>query len=321
MSIVPNFFEQIVISKFPNLKPLASKLVDTFSLISADPHLNAKPDTRIAGISPDKRLSTVRDFMKWCRRLDGLSNAGSTLFSSQDIFLEAIDCFCATISNLENRMSVALAVGAKLNLSKVKVEFVCNIYKPAVKVAPLCFTVGRITLNREQDDDKIERPNFAFTRHSLTLLESLAVCVSQAEPVLLVGETGTGKTSAVQYLATLCNRSLVVINMSQQSDSTDLIGGFKPMEMKQLVAPVREEYEKLFCETFSRKQNVKFLSNVQQCFGLRKWEVLFKMITHTHHAAVERLSKGWCYTPNFLLLWRNDVIFPCGLFTSARLSS
>lgn len=253
--------------------------------------------------------------MKWCRRLDGLSNVGSTLLSSQDIFLEAMDCFCATISNLENRMSVALATGAKLNLSKVKVEFVCNIYKPAIKVAPLCFTVGRITLNREQLDEEIEKPNFAFTRHSLTLLESLAVCVSQAEPVLLVGETGTGKTSAVQYLATLCNRALVVINMSQQSDSTDLIGGFKPMEMKQLVAPVREEYEKLFCETFSRKQNVKFLSNVQQCFGQRRWEVLFKMMIHTHHAAVERLSKGWCHLSCFTHLLRNDIACTERLFT------
>ena len=245
--------------------------------------------------------------MKWCRRLDGLGNAGSTLLSSQDIFLEAMDCFCATISNLENRMAMALAIGAKLNLSKVKIEFVCNIYKPAVKVAPLCFTVGRITLNREQLDREIEKPNFAFTRHSLTLLESLAVCVSRTEPVLLVGETGTGKTSAIQYLATLCNRALVVINMSQQSDSTDLIGGFKPMETKQLVSPVREEYENLFCETFSRKQNVKFLSNVQQCFGQRRWEVLFKMMIHTHHAAVERLSKGWWLTP---LLSRNHVTCP-----------
>jgi midasin len=80
--------------------------------------------------------------------------------------------------------------------------------------------------------------------------------------------------------------------MSQQSDSTDLIGGFKPMEMRQLIAPVREEFEALFCRTFSRKQNVKFLINVQQCFGQRKWEVLFKVMMHTQQAALEKLSRG-----------------------------
>ena len=266
--------------------------MDTFSLLSRDLQLIAKPDTRNTSLSADKRLSTVRDFMKWCRRLYALSNAEPTLLNSQDIFQEAMDCFCATISNTEKRTSMALAIGAKLNLNKDKVEFVCDMYKPSVKVAPLCFTVGRITLNREQVDEQMEKANFAFTRHSLVLLESLAVCVSQNEPVLLVGETGTGKTSAIQYLASLCNRALVVVNMSQQSDSTDLIGGFKPMEMKQLVAPVREEFETLFCETFSRNQNVKFLINVQQCFGQRRWEVLFKVMIHTQQAALERLSKG-----------------------------
>jgi midasin len=291
-TVVHQFFLQIVVAKFPNLKPLATKLVDSFSLLSSDLHINSKPDTRIVNLSADKRLSTVRDFMKWCRRLNALTNTGPTLLSSQDIFQEAMDCFCATISNLENRMSMALAIGAKLNLNKAKVEYVCSTYKPAVNLAPLCFTVGRITLNREQDGEQIEKPNFAFTRHSLTLLESLALCVSQNEPVLLVGETGTGKTSAIQYLASLCNRTLVVVNMSQQSDSTDLIGGFKPMEMKQLIAPVREEFEALFCRTFSRKQNVKFLINVQQCFGQRKWEVLFKVMMHTQQAALEKLSRG-----------------------------
>ena len=271
---------------------LAQKLVDIFSLLSSDLQFISKPETKITNLSADKRLCTVRDFMKWCRRLNALSNGGPTSLSSQDIFLEVMDCFCATISNQEMRMSLALAIGAKLNINKVKIEFLCSMYKPTINVAPLSITIGRITLNREQVNKQVEKPTFAFTRHSLRLLESLAVCVSQTEPVLLVGETGTGKTSAIQYLATLCNRALLVVNMSQQSDSTDLIGGFKPMEMKHMVAPVRNEFETLFCETFSRKQNVKFLSNVQHCFGQRKWEVLFQMMLHTQQAALERLSKS-----------------------------
>lgn len=46
-----------------------------------------------------------------------------------------------------------------------------------------------------------EKQTFAATRPSAVLLEQLAVCVTQGEPILLVGETGTGKTSTVQYLA------------------------------------------------------------------------------------------------------------------------
>ena len=51
------------------------------------------------------------------------------------------------------------------------------------------------------------------------------MAVSQNEPVLLVGETGVGKTSSVQYLAEKVGQRLKVINMNQQSDSSDLLGG------------------------------------------------------------------------------------------------
>jgi midasin (ATPase involved in ribosome maturation) len=42
---------------------------------------------------------------------------------------------------------------------------------------------------------------FSYTKHSLRLLERLAMCVSLKESVLLVGETGNGKTAVVQHLA------------------------------------------------------------------------------------------------------------------------
>lgn len=46
-----------------------------------------------------------------------------------------------------------------------------------------------------------ERRAFAETGHALRLLEGVAAAVARAEPVLLVGETGTGKTAIVQHLA------------------------------------------------------------------------------------------------------------------------
>ena len=67
--------------------------------------------------------------------------------------------------------------------------------------------------------------SFAFTRQAITLLERVTVCMARNEPVLLVGETGVGKTSSVQYLAQQLGHTLRVVNMNQQSDSTDLLGG------------------------------------------------------------------------------------------------
>lgn len=66
---------------------------------------------------------------------------------------------------------------------------------------------------------------FAQTRPAACLLERVSVCLSLQEPVLLVGETGTGKTSTLQLLAHHTGNTLVVLNMNQQSDSADLLGG------------------------------------------------------------------------------------------------
>lgn len=55
---------------------------------------------------------------------------------------------------------------------------------------------------------------------------------------------------------------LVVINMSQQSDSADLLGGFKPVDVRALAEPVIDEFRSLFFRTFSRKQNAAFMTKV-----------------------------------------------------------
>lgn len=48
------------------------------------------------------------------------------------------------------------------------------------------------------------------------------------ENVLMVGSTGVGKTSLVKYLAALTNNELRRINLSDMTDNTELIGGYKP---------------------------------------------------------------------------------------------
>ena len=49
-----------------------------------------------------------------------------------------------------------------------------------------------------------------------------------AEPVLLVGETGTGKTSACQRLAQQRGQRLHIVNCNQHTEAADLLGGYRP---------------------------------------------------------------------------------------------
>jgi len=50
------------------------------------------------------------------------------------------------------------------------------------------------------------------------------MCMHQRERVLLVDETGTGKTSVVQHLARQLEIPLILVNMSQQLMVLDLLG-------------------------------------------------------------------------------------------------
>ena len=63
-------------------------------------------------------------------------------------------------------------------------------------------------------------------------MRRLAVLVGQAvrfvEPVLLVGDTGCGKTSVCQYLAGR-ERQLMTINCHQYSEGSDFLGGLRPV--------------------------------------------------------------------------------------------
>ncbi|KAJ7388084.1 AAA ATPase midasin [Desmophyllum pertusum] len=66
----------------------------------------------------DKRLSSTRDFMKWCSRIAVTACGAPTLLDSKDVFLEAQDCFSAPLPKTEDRNLLDMAVGAKLGLTK-----------------------------------------------------------------------------------------------------------------------------------------------------------------------------------------------------------
>lgn len=90
--------------------------------------------------------------------------------------------------------------------------------------------IGRVALAfRRSRVTAASRP-YALTKPSRIVLEKLAVCLRLSEPVLMVGETGTGKTAAVGHLAELMGKNLTALNLSNQTEAGDLVGGFRPID-------------------------------------------------------------------------------------------
>ncbi|MCO5578538.1 hypothetical protein L7F22_032381 [Adiantum nelumboides] len=68
-----------------------------------------------------------------------------------------------------------------------------------------------------------------WTEAMQRLLSLVATALRYDEPILLVGETGTGKTSICEMLAEVFGRRLHTVNCHQNTDTADLLGGQRPL--------------------------------------------------------------------------------------------
>lgn len=137
----------------------------------------------------------------------------------------------------------------------------CPLPLPSCVSCDLCPTlqVGRAVLPIQQAAAPGAGPSapeglgcFTPTGLALRLMERTGVCLGQAEPVLLVGETGTGKTTTLTQLARLTGSTLVALNMSQQTDSSDLLGGYKPVGVGEALLPLLEPFGELLRRTWKK---------------------------------------------------------------------
>ncbi|KAJ1336600.1 hypothetical protein BSLG_007382 [Batrachochytrium salamandrivorans] len=229
-----------ITSRFPVLRGCVGEIMRSYDTLNA----------QFREMHAVGRQLSSRDLIKWCYRVSNLyqkklesshSQIGSISVENQreDLFREAFDCFMAMIPKAHLRQQIALCLGETLQIPQNRIEFYFENFIPNVT---LDIPAGKLLCGRVVlpiFDAKIasaRHPPFAPTAPSLRLIERLAVAVSLCEPILLVGETGTGKTTVVQHLASHVGSKLTVINMSQQSDSTDLLGGFKPVDALLLAA-------------------------------------------------------------------------------------
>uniref|UniRef100_A0A286XYZ2 Midasin n=1 Tax=Cavia porcellus TaxID=10141 RepID=A0A286XYZ2_CAVPO len=299
---------EVLQSRYPSLLPAADHLLDIYIQLTGEKHhcqsessveWEQGPQEVLEARKESKRLVlegrelSLRDLLNWCNRIAHSFDSSSSS-ASLNIFQEALDCFTAMLSEHTSKLKIAEIIGSKLNISRQKAEFFCQLYKPEIVINELDVQVGRVRLLRKQSEAvhiQKEKLTFAATRPSSVLIEQLAVCVSKGEPVLLVGETGTGKTSTVQYLAHITGHRLRVINMNQQSDTADLLGGYKPVDHKLIWLPLRETFEELFVQTFSKKQNFTFLGHIQTCYRQKRWHDLLRLMQHVYKSAINKEAK------------------------------
>lgn len=221
----------------------------------------------------------------------------------EEIYLEARDVFFgagATTTSARSYLdAVAATVGGKLGLDAERQEWLVKGRTPVLDIEKdvngniIGVSVGRTRLAAKQRKNLIELPPsrpFAMHRPAVCLLSRIMTSVALSEPVLLTGETGTGKTSVITHLASLLGRSLISLNLSHQTESSDLIGGLKPIDTRVPASVLQERFLELFGSTFSRKKNEKFETEVRKAMNEGRWKRAVGLWKESGRLAKERLT-------------------------------
>lgn len=289
----------ILTDKYPVLTHLIPKLIHSYKAVK-----KIYLDPRFISLNKGahSRVVSVRDLVKLCNRLDTLFQNNNITKPDQliessiydSIFAEAADCFAGAISEFKALEPLIHSIGESLEIANSRISLFLTKHVPQFQNFEDYLSIGRAKLHKSKlslQKKSLNSTSFALTNHSLRLMEQISVCIQMTEPVLLVGETGTGKTTVVQQVAKMMNKSLTVINVSQQTETGDLLGGYKPVNSKSVAVPIQEEFELLFAATFSTKKNERFYKMLHKCFNKNQWKNVVKLWKEAYKMAQTILKK------------------------------
>ncbi|RKP02979.1 hypothetical protein CXG81DRAFT_10125, partial [Caulochytrium protostelioides] len=229
---------------------------------------------------------SANDLVKFCRRVAMLQLPqraweGLPLHHKERVYLEAVDCFTGAMATPAATLSLLTILGRALGVPAARVDYFREEHAPTITDAGHEIAFGRATLPKcDNAYARALQSNhglpFIVTTQAARTMEQLACCLQLRENVLLVGETGTGKTTTVQQMAQLTGNKLVVLNLSQQSESVDLVGSFKPVDESASFDALYHTFERVFGRTFPPEKNAVFLGMIGRARQARKWKQLLK---------------------------------------------
>ena len=80
---------------------------------------------------------------------------------------------------------------------------------------------------------------------------------------------------------------MVVLNLSQQTDSSDLLGGFRPVPAGKQILKLLTVFQDLFNSTFTKGKNEAFLARILKFAQKEKWQNLIQAF----HSALSKVAE------------------------------
>ena len=139
-------------------------------------------------------------------------------------------------------------------------------------------------------------------------LKDLNFTIKKGELLTVLGPSGCGKTTNIQQLAARCERTLIVQNLSLQTDSTDLLGGYRPLEIQNVARNVYKDFVDAFVSSFSRKQNLKFLQYASSMVEKSNWKKLSQCFKRAAHLGLKKMKES-SNSDSLKETWQNCALF------------
>eukprot|EP00798_Chlamydomonas_sp_ICE-L_P024873 gene24873-10534_t len=215
-------------------------------------HVDECPDTELAeilqkrcAIAPSyaaKLISVMRELQR--RRQNSNAFAGKHGFiTPRDLFRWAER---GAVGYQELAENGAMILGERLRSAEER-QLVVDVLQTVMNVQDVYRREGDAPVNKlsaalasdaapgsdQSDSADLEAMKGAlrgvvWTRSMRRLYTLVDRCLQHKEPVLLVGETGTGKTTVCQLLALMRAQHLHILNCNQHTEASDFLGGFRP---------------------------------------------------------------------------------------------
>ncbi|KAL3924831.1 MAG: hypothetical protein SGILL_000803 [Bacillariaceae sp.] len=214
-SLTDSDFESIMTSKFKSLSlDFVKKVINFNNQIHRE-----VVDTRDYGLEGGPWEFNLRDIFRWAELLEkGGSSEGEA----------ARDLYYQRFRTPHDRSRVDGTFQAHFGTS------MASHSPPVLTVSNSTIQIGNTVLQRHDPTNNVTCA--ANTRKSGVLfsnllpMEAVARCISLRWPCLLVGGTGSGKSSIVSSLSQLCNATLLEQCLSPSSDVSELLGAFEQVE-------------------------------------------------------------------------------------------
>ncbi|KAF3915424.1 Midasin [Arthrobotrys entomopaga] len=289
-------------ARYPPLEPFSASLVRVYDSVR---NLQSSPTRDRLFRGPSLRQIGLRELLNWCNRINlhmrqrptDVRSGVVSEYLLDMIFMEAMDCFAGQYADTNQEKVISTCIARGINLDMTREQYLVGGYLPSYQDDSAQIHIGRSKIVKKNQEKKgyyrqgnADRLPFAMHKYALRLLERISVCVNTTEPVLLVGETGTGKTTAVQHLANLLGIRLTVHNFSQQTESSDLMGGFQPMDLARIGVEMAASFDSLFRKTFPSKRNLTFLDQFDQAVLKKQWKKVVRFWTNAIEMANKQLA-------------------------------